>query len=158
MASRNVVVAVTALFALLAVGMTVVSVKISPLDQASAGFAVENPYLRQTMPGVPTAAAFMVLANRTGIDDRLIGAASPIAEAVALHRHREDDAGVMRMSRIEGGIDLPDGATHVFARAGDHLMFTGLGAPLEQGQIVGVTLVFEQAGEIEIKVPVDLQR
>ncbi|QUJ77931.1 copper chaperone PCu(A)C [Sulfitobacter albidus] len=55
-------------------------------------------------------------------------------------------------------MDLPDGGSHVFARAGDHLMFTGLSAPLEQGQIVDVTLSFEEAGEITIKVPVDQER
>ena len=37
-------------------------------------------------------------------------------------------------------------------------MFSGLDAPLTQGQLVPVTLVFENAGEVEITVPVDLDR
>ena len=35
-------------FALMAVVMAVVSVKISPLDKSTAAFAVEEPYLRSS--------------------------------------------------------------------------------------------------------------
>ncbi|QUJ76943.1 copper chaperone PCu(A)C [Sulfitobacter albidus] len=118
MASRNVIVAATTLIGLLAVIMAVVSVKLSPLDQSDAGFIVEAPYLRSSMPSAQTAAAFLTLTNQTGTDDRLIGAASPIASAVALHRHSEDGAGVMRMSQIAGGSTCrTGGATSLPARA-----------------------------------------
>lgn len=149
---------IVVLFALVAVVMAVVSVKLSPLDQSNAAFVVEEPYLRSSMPTATTAAAFMVLRNMTGTDDRLIAVRSELSGGVALHTHSEDANGVMRMSEIEGGVPLPDGASHAFARGGDHLMFTGLDTPLEQGQLVPVTLVFEQAGEVEIIIPVDSRR
>jgi copper(I)-binding protein len=100
----------------------------------------------------------MELRNQTGKDDRLIAARSALSGRIELHRHSEDADGVMRMGQIEGGVPLVDGATHEFARGGDHLMFMGLDAPLVQGQLVPVTLVFEQAGEVEIIIPVDLER
>ena len=146
------------LVALAAVVMAVVSVKLSPLDKSNAAFVVEDPYLRSSLPSSTSAAAFMVLRNQTGRDDRLIGARAALAGRVELHSHKEDATGVMRMGEIEGGVALADGETHVFARGGDHLMFMGLEAPLEQGQLVGVTLLFEQAGEVEIVIPVDLNR
>ncbi|MGB5863615.1 MAG: copper chaperone PCu(A)C [Sulfitobacter sp.] len=149
---------IVALFALLAVVMAVVTVKMSPLDQNDAAFTVEEPFLRSTLPTSTTAAAFMVLGNQTGQDDRLVAARSALAGRVELHSHSQDDNGVMRMGQIEGGVPLADGATHTFARSGDHLMFMGLDAPLSQGQLVTVTLVFEQAGEVEITIPVDLTR
>lgn len=149
---------IVVLFALMAVVMAVVSVKMSPLDKNTASFVVEDPFLRSSLPTSTSAAAFMVLRNDTGRDDRLIGAHTPLSGRVALHSHTEDANGVMRMGEIEGGVPLADGQTHAFARGGDHLMFMGLDAPLEQGRLVPVTLVFEVAGEVEITVPVDLTR
>lgn len=149
---------IVVLFALAAVVMAVVSVKLSPLDKSTAAFVVEDPYLRSSLPTSTSAAAFLVLTNQTGKDDRLIAARSALSGQVSLHSHSEDANGVMRMAQIEGGVPLDDGETHVFGRGGDHLMFTGLAAPLEQGQLVPVTLVFETAGEVEITIPVDLTR
>ncbi len=149
---------IVVLFALAAVIMAVVSVKMSPLDKNTAAFSVEQPFLRSSLPTSTSAAAFLVLRNQTGHDDRLIGARSALAGRVELHSHSEDANGVMRMGEIEGGVALADGQVHEFSRGGDHLMFMGLDAPLEQGQMVPVTLLFERAGEVEIVVPVDLDR
>jgi copper(I)-binding protein len=149
---------IVVLFALAAVMMAVVSVKMSPLDQNDAAFIVEEPFLRSSLPTSTSAAAFLVLRNETGRDDRLVAARSGLSGRVDLHSHTQDGNGVMRMAPIDGGVALADGASHAFARGGDHLMFTGLDAPLEQGQLVPVTLVFEEAGEVEITVPVDLTR
>ena len=151
-------VGIVVVFALIAVAMAVVSVKLSPLDKSDAAFVVEEPYLRSSMPTATTAAAFMVLRNMTGTDDRLIAVRSDLSGRVAIHTHAQDINGVMRMSEIEAGVALDDGTFHTFARGGDHLMFTGLDAPLEQGQLVPVTLVFEQAGDVEIIIPVDSNR
>ena len=145
-------------FALIAVVMAVVSVKISPLDKSTAAFAVEEPYLRSSLPTSTSAAAFLVLRNQTGRDDRLIAVRSALSGRVELHSHVEDANGVMRMGEIAGGVAVADGETHEFKRGGDHLMFMGLDAPLVQGALVPVTLVFEVAGEVEITVPVDLER
>jgi copper(I)-binding protein len=145
-------------FALAAVVMAVVSVKMSPLDRSTAAFVIEEPYLRATMPTSTSGAAFLVLRNQTGRDDRLTAVRSGLSGQVALHSHTQDANGVMRMAEIAGGVPIGDGEAHVFARSGDHLMFTGLDAPLAQGQLVQVTLVFETAGEVEITVPVDLTR
>lgn len=149
---------IVVLFAVIAVVMAVVSVKLSPLDKSTAAFAVEEPYLRSSLPTSKSAAAFLVLRNQTGTDDRLIGVRSELSGRIEMHRHTEDTNGVMRMGEIEGGVPLADGDSHAFKRGGDHFMFMGLDAPLSQGQLVPVTLVFEQAGEIEIIVPVDLTR
>lgn len=150
--------ALVVFFALLAVIMAVVTVKISPLDQSNAAFVVEEPYVRASLPTSPTAAGFFVLRNQTGRDDLLIGVRADWAEGAKLHRHAEDANGVMRMSEITQGVPLADGQSHAFARAGDHLMFTGLNGPLEQGALRQVTLLFETAGEVEITLPVDHDR
>ena len=43
-------------------------------------------------------------------------------------------------------------------RGGLHVMFMGLNGPFEEGAAVDVTLVFENAGEIDVAIPVDLRR
>jgi copper(I)-binding protein len=64
----------------------------------------------------------------------------------------------MQMTEIEGGIALAAGETHMMQRGGDHVMLMGLNGPLVQGETVEVTLVFENAGEIVIEIPVDNER
>ena len=66
--------------------------------------------------------------------------------------------GVMKMTHVEAGFAIPAGGSHALARGGDHVMFMGLAAPFEQGATVTVTLTFERAGEIEVAIPVDLER
>ena len=65
---------------------------------------------------------------------------------------------MMKMLHLMEGILVPAGGMHALERGGDHVMFMGLNAPMTQGDLIAVTLVFETAGEIEITVPVDLDR
>ena len=65
---------------------------------------------------------------------------------------------VARMMQVENGIPLPAGETVMLERGGLHVMFMGLNGPFEEGAAVDVTLVFENAGEIDVAIPVDLRR
>jgi periplasmic copper chaperone A len=38
------------------------------------------------------------------------------------------------------------------------VMFMGLNRPMEQGDTIAVTLIFEKSGRIEVDIPVDLER
>ena len=100
----------------------------------------------------------MVLENTGGTDDRLVSASAPIAARVELHTHLDDGNGVMQMREVEGGFAVPAGGRHVLARGGDHVMFMGLTQGLTDGMRVPLTLVFENAGEITVQVPVDNAR
>lgn len=125
---------------------------------AAEGIMVDDAYIRSSTAKSTSGAAFMVVMNHSGADDRLIGASSDVAEEVELHTHTSDDNGVMRMGEIEGGVAIASDEMHAFKRGGDHLMFMGLKGPLEQGAMVPVTLEFEKAGAVEIEVMVDQDR
>ncbi len=116
---------------------------------------IKDPYARS---GAKTGAAFFVLMNHSGSEDRLISASSDVAKRVELHTHIEDANGVMKMRELEGGIAIPAGGMHALKRGGDHVMFMGLDSPLEQGSTVTVTLTFEQAGDVVVEIPVDNER
>ena len=158
MKNRSLITGIVAVVGLLAVFMAVLTFKAAPVDPMVKVIVVRDAYLRSSTPSSKSGAGFMELINQTGQDDRLIGVRSDLDGMVQLHSHSEDANGVMTMGEIEGGVVIPAGATHLFARGGDHLMFMGMTAPLDQGQEVPVTLIFETAGEIEVMIPVDSER
>ena len=125
---------------------------------AEDAIAVMDPYARSSGMMANSGAAFMMIENRTGTDDRLVGASSDVAEKTELHTHKEDEMGVMRMIHVEEGFEIPAGGTLMMARGGHHVMFLGLSEPMEQGDTVTLTLEFEEAGEVTVEVPVDLER
>ena len=117
-----------------------------------------DAYARVSGASAKSGAVFLVLTNAGGTDDTLIAATTPVAERTELHTHLQDANGVMRMVEVEDGFPVPAGGSHVLARGGDHVMLTGLTAPLVQGDSIDVVLQFEKAGEITVTVPVDLER
>ena len=122
------------------------------------GIMIHDPYARASSGMAMSGAAFMEIVNQTDTDDRLVEARSEAAARVELHTHMEDANGVMRMMEVEDGFAIPAGQTHALARGGDHVMFMGLTEPFEHGEEIEVTLVFEQAGEITVMIPIDLER
>ncbi|MEM1004996.1 MAG: copper chaperone PCu(A)C [Pseudomonadota bacterium] len=125
---------------------------------ADSTIVVDDAYARSSGKAAKAGAAFMIIQNTGDADDRLISATSDAAARVELHTHEIDDAGVAKMVHVEDGFEIPAGETHMLKRGGDHVMLMGLTRPFEQGATVPVTLVFEQAGEVQIDVPVDLER
>ncbi len=124
---------------------------------AQNGIEIADAYARSAGAMARAGAAFMAVTNTTDTDDRMIDARSDISARVELHTHIVTD-GVARMTRLEDGIPIPAGETVMLERGGLHVMFMGLDGGMEQGETVDVTLVFENAGEIAVAIPVDLER
>ncbi len=119
---------------------------------AAAGpMTVTDAWIRATPPGAPTAAAYLTISN-AGAADRLLGAATPAAQAVELHAHVED-GGLHRMQRL-AEVAVPAGAVVRLEPAGLHLMLVGIAAPLAAGTRVLLTLRFATADPIELEIPV----
>ncbi|MCL7463649.1 copper chaperone PCu(A)C [Phaeovulum sp. NW3] len=128
------------------------------LPAFAEGITVHDPYARVSTAMSKSGAAFMQIENTGAVDDRLIAASSDIADRVELHTHKADDKGVMQMLHVPEGFVIPAGGNHALQRGGDHVMFLGLRQGLSHGDVVTVTLTFEQAGELVVDIPVDLQR
>ncbi|WP_164658206.1 copper chaperone PCu(A)C [Tropicibacter sp. Alg240-R139] len=125
---------------------------------AAESIMVKDAYARSATKTAKTGAAFMMIMNHGAEDDRLVDVKSDAAARVELHTHNENSDGVMQMLHVKEGFAIPAGEMHGLQRGGDHVMFMGLKAPFAQGDMIPVTLVFEKAGEVEIEVPVDLER
>lgn len=136
--------------------MLAATAALMPLAAAAHdGMAVNDAYARSANP--QTGAAFMLLENHSETDCTLASAASPVAERVELHTHKEE-GGVMKMMQIEGGLTIPAQDVHELARGGDHIMFMGLKDKWENGGVVPLTLDFGDCGTVEVEVTVDNDR
>ena len=122
-------------------------------DYQVKSLRVSNPFARATPPGAKVAGAFMTIKNVGTDADRLVSASSPIAGLVEIHEMAMD-GGMMKMRAIKG-IDLKPGATVELQPGGYHVMLEDLKQPLKQGEQIPVTLTFEKAGVLEIKINVE---
>lgn len=122
----------------------------------AADITVDDAYARAA--NTRAGAAFLVIHNTGDEPDRLVEVRADVAQRVELHTHKDNGEGVMRMMHVPEGFEIPAGGEHALERGGDHVMFMGLTAPFEQGDTIPLTLVFEQAGEITVDVPIDLER
>ena len=122
---------------------------------AHDGVHITDAYARAS---AASGAVFLVIENHQTDDDRLIAAASDVAERVELHTHKQDANGVMQMLEVTEGFVVPGNGSHALARGGDHVMLMGLKAPLNTGDVVSLTLTFERAGVVVVEVPVDNDR
>lgn len=114
---------------------------------------ISRPFTRATPPGGQVAGAFMSIENRGKDADRLVGVSSPVAGLAQVHEMAMA-GGLMQMRAVQG-IELKPGATVQLRPGGYHIMLEALKQPLKQGDQIPLTLTFEKAGPIEIKVTVE---
>lgn len=121
-------------------------------DFKAGELLIDHPYAVPTADGARTGAVYFRTLKNTGRTvDRLIGARTPAAASVEIHRSTMD-GNVMRMRAIEA-FDLPPGAQIKLRHGGDtHLMLIDLKAPLKEGARFPIVLRFERAGEREVMV------
>ncbi|SDH84028.1 copper chaperone PCu(A)C [Roseospirillum parvum] len=112
---------------------------------------VEQPWARASAGMARAGGVFMQLIS-SGDADRLIAAASPVAEVVELHTHIHDN-GVMRMRAVPF-MEIPAGSTTALKPGGLHVMLIDLKAPLKEGSLIPLSLTFEHGGTVDIEVPV----
>jgi periplasmic copper chaperone A len=124
----------------------------------AGGIEINDAYARSSGKMAKAGGVFMMIHNHTGAEDRLLEVRSDAAKMVQLHTHLKDEDGVMKMRHVPDGFDIPAHGMRSLKRGGDHLMFMGLVAPWEHGGAIQLTLVFENAGEMMIEVPIDLER
>jgi periplasmic copper chaperone A len=106
---------------------------------------------RVGLPSGPNAALYLT-ASSGGEADRLLGAETSEAASIEIHETVQGGDGTMGMRPVEG-LDLPGSGTLLLQPGGSHLMLVDV-SPLEIGESIDVTLVWEQAGTIDIEAEV----
>jgi copper(I)-binding protein len=128
---------------------------VAPSTVVRAGaIEISGAFARATLPSAPVGGGFLTLTNPGTEDDRLVAVSSPAAGRVRLHEMKME-GDVMKMGELLDGVAVPAGTTVTLSPSGDHMMFTELKEPFVEGGTVPVTLTFERAGTVEVKLPVE---
>ena len=114
---------------------------------------VEQAWARATPGGAQTSAVYMTLINNGASADRLVGAATSMADHVQFHKQTEDN-GVSRMRDVKA-VELEPGTKVIFKPGEMHMMIVGLKQPLKEGQTFPLTLLFEKADHVDVNVPIE---
>jgi len=111
---------------------------------------IEAPWTRATPGGAQVAGGYLKVTNTGTQPDRLVGGSLVPATTVEVHEMAMSD-GIMKMRRLEKGLEIAPGRTVELKPGGYHLMFLGLRDGLKEGQAVKGSLVFEKAGTIDVE-------
>lgn len=120
-------------------------------DFTAGELRIEQPWARASATKTAKAgAAYFTVVNLGTEPDRLIGAATPLAKKAGLHNVVMDQ-GVMKMLPV-AAIEVSPGEPAVLRPGGLHVMLMGLRAPLVEGEHFPLTLTFERAGSVEVRI------
>jgi copper(I)-binding protein len=111
---------------------------------------IEAPWARATPEGAQVGGGYLKITNTGKEADRLVGGSLPVATSVEVHQMTMSD-GVMKMRKMDHGLEIKPGQMVELKPGRYHLMFTGLREGLKQGQTLKGTLQFEKAGTIEVE-------
>lgn len=121
-------------------------------QEASApGLEISGGFFRAAPMAGGNGAGFVTI-HSTGPADVLLAFSTPACERPELHTHIHED-GIMKMRQVPS-IEVPAGGNAVLQPGGLHLMCIGLTAKLAMGDLVPVTLEFQNAGKVEVNLPV----
>jgi copper(I)-binding protein len=115
---------------------------------------IAHPAILTPPAGAKSAAGYLGIVNTGSTADRLLGVETGIAKRAVLHTTEHSDDGVARMVHLDA-INIPANGTVLLEPGGMHIMLMGLTGPLTQGDMIPATLVFERAGEVEIRLSVE---
>ena len=129
---------------------------------ASAAFAhdftvgdlvIAHPFSLETAPTARAGAGYFEVTNAGDTADRLIAAEADFPRVMLHQSVMEGD--VAKMEHVMGGVEIPAGETLTFAPGGYHVMFMGLTEGFAVGDEINATLVFENAGSVDIVFKVE---
>lgn len=122
-------------------------------DYQAGDIKVMHPYSVETAAMAQAGAGYMELVNTGDVADTLLAVEADFPR-VMLHESVMD-GDVARMEHLMQ-VEVPAGETVSFAPGGKHVMFMGLGGdPFEVGETFDATLIFENAGRIDVVFKVE---
>lgn len=119
---------------------------------AADSVTVHEPYVRLAPPNAPATGGFMVLRNEGDKDVKVLKAVNPASRVTELHTHI-NEAGVMKMRPV-AGIDIKAKGEVALKPGGLHVMLIDLKAPLKEGDIVPITLSFDDGSSKQVDAKV----
>lgn len=122
------------------------------LAGAADHVTVQDPYVRLAPPNAPATGAFMVIKNTGDKDVKVLKADNPASRVTELHTHLNEN-GVMKMRPVPG-IEVKAKGQAVLQPGGLHVMMIDLKAPMKEGDIVPITLSFDDGSSKQVDAKV----
>jgi copper(I)-binding protein len=122
------------------------------LAGAADNVSVQDPYVRLAPPNAPATGAFMVIKNNGDKDVKVVKADNPASKVTELHTHI-NDGGVMKMRPVPS-IDIKAKGEAVLMPGGLHVMMIDLKAPMKEGDVVPITLSFDDGSTKQVDAKV----
>lgn len=119
---------------------------------AADSVTVQDPYVRLAPPNAPATGAFMVIKNNGDKDVKVVKADNPASRVTELHNHI-NDGGVMKMRPVNG-IDIKAKGEAVLKPGSLHVMLIDLKAPMKEGDVVPITLDFDDGSSKKVEAKV----
>jgi hypothetical protein len=119
---------------------------------AADSITVVDPYVRQAPPGAMATGAFMVIRNAGAKDVKVVKADNPASKLTELHTHL-NEGGVMKMRPVKD-IEVKAKGEAVLKPGGLHVMLIDMKAPMKEGDVVPITLTFDDGSSKKVDVPV----
>ncbi|HSV02994.1 MAG TPA: copper chaperone PCu(A)C [Phenylobacterium sp.] len=126
----------------------------SAAEARAAQVEVRDAWSRPAAAGA-TGAGYLTLVNHGRMADALIGAATPAARRVEIHRTRMA-GGVMSMARVSR-VAIPAGASVTLAPGGTHLMLIGLARAQRPGEEIPAVLSFASGARVRTRLAVRIE-
>jgi len=127
-----------------------ISTSAAARDYTLGDIHIMKPWSRPLPAVSVNGAAYMTLMNKGDSPDTLLSVSTPAAKKAEVHNHIME-GGLMKMRPV-AALDIAPGGAAVLQPGGYHVMLMGLTKPLVEGQSFPLTLNFERAGSIEVKV------
>lgn len=113
----------------------------------------DDAWVAPSIPGSKVGVGYFTISNQSEESISIVDAESPVAEVVELHTHQVVDD-IMQMRKLDT-IEIPAGHTVTARPHGLHLMLISLNTPLNEGDIVPLTLVMENGKKLTTEAKVE---
>jgi periplasmic copper chaperone A len=142
----------------LALALAFAAMQLAPIGARASDYDVGKihivqPWARATPKGASTGAGYMTITNNGTAPDRVSCVSSDVSAQCQIHAMNVE-GGVMKMRPVEGGLEIKPGETVTLKPSGMHVMFLELKQPLQPGQTVKATFKFENAGAVDLELPI----
>lgn len=113
-------------------------------DELTKEIFVSNAWVQAMPPSQKTSAAYMTIKNNSAREVVLVSASSDVAGAVEIHQ-MSDMGGMMNMAMVSN-IHVPALGSVILRPGGFHIMLINLKKAVNKGDIVPITLHFQDGG------------
>jgi copper(I)-binding protein len=122
-------------------------------EYKSGDITIERPWARATPKGAEVGAGYLTIRNNGASPEQLTGGSADFG-AVEIHEMKTEN-GVMTMTELKKGLNIPAHGAIKFAPGGYHIMFTHLTKPFTKGDTIKATLAFEHSPPVEVEFSVE---